>query len=274
VTDALEFRGETTSWRRNGEILEVRLHRAPCNEIGMQTLTEWERLTEAIPGAFARGDSRAILLWSETPAGFGAGADLRELYTRMQGLGAKERRAGIREFLGRIHRVMATLDESPIPTVAAVHGVVFGGGFELALTMDLLVADRTARFGFPELRLGLVPGFGGIPRLKRELGNGQVRDLLLTGRTLGADRAHEVGLVARLAAEGRALDIAGATAKQLAKFDRVAAGAAKRFVKHLPREDMELEIEIFTDLFLRPVVEDALRDFVARRDPLPYLPPE
>ncbi len=208
------------------------------------------------------------------PAGFGAGADLRELFARMEALGPKERRAGIREFLSRIHRVMTTFDESPIPTVAALHGVVFGGGFELALTMDILVADRTTRFGFPELRLGLVPGFGGVPRLKRELGNAQVRDLLLTGRTLGADRAHEAGLVARLAAEGRALEIARTTAEQLTKFDRIAAGAAKRFVKHVPREDLELEIEIFTDLFMRPVVEQALRDFVARRDPLPYLPPE
>jgi len=71
-------------------------------------------------------------------------------------------------------------------TVAAVHGVVFGGGFELALTCDMIVADRTARFCFPELRLGLIPGFGGIPRLKRDLGNGLVRDLLMTGRSISA----------------------------------------------------------------------------------------
>ncbi len=274
MTNALEFRGETTSWKVDDGLLEVTLHRAPCNEIGTATLAEWERLAEAIPAAFARGDASAILFTSAVPAGFCAGADLRELHERLEGLGPKERRAGIRGFLSRIHRVMTTFDESPMPTIAAVHGVTFGGGFELALTMDLVVADRTARFGFPELRLGLIPGFGGIPRLKRDLGNARVRDLLLTGRTLGADRAHEIGLVAQLVAEGRAPEIARGTARHLLKFDRVAAAAAKRFVKHVPREELELEIELFTDLFLRPVVEESLRSFVSRRDAHPYLPPE
>ena len=66
---------------------------------------------------------------------------------------------------------MNALDTAPLTTIAAVHGVTFGGGFELALTCDLIIADKMARFCFPELRLGLIPGFGGIPRLKRDLGN-------------------------------------------------------------------------------------------------------
>src|SRR5208282_630706 len=104
-------------------------------------------------------------------------------------------------------------------TIAAVHGVCFGGGFELALTCDIIVADKMARFAFPELRLGLIPGFGGIPRLKRDLGNAFIRDLLLTGRSINATRAQAVGLVAQLAAEGEALRIARATAAQIVKFD-------------------------------------------------------
>lgn len=274
MTSPLEYRGVTTSWGLKDSLLEVVLHREPCNEIGTTTLEEWERLVELLPGAFARGDAAAIVVSSAQPAGFCAGADLRELQSRMASLGSKERRSGIREFLSRIHRVMTSLDESPIPTIGALHGVVFGGGFELALTMDLLVVDRTTRFGFPELRLGLIPGFGGIPRLKRELGNARVRDLLLTGRTLGADRAHDVGLVAQLVPEGRAIEHARGVARQIAKFDPIAAAAAKRFVKHVPREELELEIELFTDLFLRPVVEESLRSFVSRDDPHPYLPPE
>ena len=88
------------------------------------------------------------------------------------------RRAGVRDFLERIHRVLNRIDASPLTTIAAVHGVTFGGGFELALVCDLIIADKLARFCFPELRLGLIPGFGGIPRLKRDLGNAVVRDLL------------------------------------------------------------------------------------------------
>jgi enoyl-CoA hydratase/carnithine racemase len=122
--------------------------------------------------------------------------------------------------------------------------------------------------------LGLIPGFGGIPRLKRDLGNPRARDLLLTGRTMGAERAYEAGLVTQLTAEGRALDVARAAARQLTKLDRTAAASAKAFVKPSPREELEREIDIFTELFLRPVVEESLRSFTERTDALTYLPPE
>ena len=81
-----------------------------------------------------------------------------------------------------------------LTTIAAVHGVTFGGGFELALVCDIIIADQMARFCFPELRLGLIPGFGGIPRLKRDLGNAVVRDLLLTGRSFNVTKAQQIGL--------------------------------------------------------------------------------
>ena len=138
--------------------------------------------------------------------------------------------AGVRDFLERIHRVMNAIDAAPLTTIAAVHGVTFGGGFELALTCDLIVADKMARFCFPELRLGLIPGFGGIPRLKRDLGNAVVRDLLLTGRSINATKAQAVGLVSQVTAEGDALRVARATAAQLAKFDRETA--ARREALH------------------------------------------
>ena len=114
-----------------------------------------------------------------------------------------EAAAGVRQFLQRIHAVMNKLDAAPLTTIAAVHGVTFGGGFELALISDLIIADKMARFCFPELRLGLVPGFGGIPRLKRDLGNAVVRDLLLTGRSFNAIKAQQIGLVSEPGSSGR-----------------------------------------------------------------------
>jgi enoyl-CoA hydratase/carnithine racemase len=156
--------------------------------------------------------------------------------------------------------------------IAAVHGVVFGGGLELALACDLIVADRTARFAFPELRLGLVPGFGGIPRLRRDVGNALVRDLLLTGRSIGAERALAAGLVSQVVAEGQALRAARATAAQAAKFDPKTIAAAKRFAKPLPEAELKREMDLFLELFARPVVQDALRKFVDDRGPMPYLP--
>ncbi len=125
--------------------------------------------------------------------------------------------------------VLNSLDASPLTTIAAVQGVCFGGGLELALACDLIVADKMARFAFPELRLGLIPGFGGIPRLRRDVGNGIVRDLLLTGRSINATKAQSAGLVSQVAAEGEALRVARSTAAQVLKFDRETSAAAKRF---------------------------------------------
>jgi len=265
-----KYRGETISWELVEGVVELELHRPPCNEIGSATLAELERFAEALEET---GDSASVLILHSTlEAGFCAGADLRELYQRSRELPANERIAGVRDFLTRIHAVLNTVDASPLTTIAAVHGVTFGGGFELALACDLIIADRMARFCFPELRLGLVPGFGGIPRLKRDLGNAVVRDLLLTGRSINAAKAQTVGLVSQVAAEGEALGLARATAAQLKKFDRRTAAAAKQFIKPIPYEELRREIEIFCDLFTRPAVEAGLRKFVESTEVLPYLP--
>ncbi len=265
-----KFRGRTLSWELADGIVELELHHPPCNEIGSATLEELEKFTSAL-GA-AGNDASALLIHSSLAAGFSAGADLRELYHRVQELPSGQRLAGLRDFLERIHRVFDAIDDSPLTTIAAVHGVCFGGGFELALTCDLIVADKMARFCFPELRLGLIPGFGGIPRLKRDLGNGVVRDLLLTGRSINATKAQAVGLVSQVVAEGEALPVARSTAAQLKKFDAHTAATAKRFIKPVPRDQLRREIDIFCDLFTRPAVEAGLRKFVESTDALPYLP--
>ena len=191
------------------------------------------------------GEAHALIVHSTQAAGFSAGADLRELYRRAQGMEKEMRHAGVRDFLERIHAVMNTIDALPLTTIAAVHGVTFGGGFELALVCDIIIADRMARFCFPELRLGLIPGFGGIPRLKRDLGNAVVRDLLLTGRSFNVMKAQQIGLVSQIAAEGEALRVARATASQVGKFDRVTAAAAKKFVKPIPYEELKRKSTFF-----------------------------
>jgi enoyl-CoA hydratase/carnithine racemase len=129
-----------------------------------------------------------------------------------------------------------------------------------------------ARFCFPELRLGLIPGFGGIPRLKRDLGNAVVRDILLTGRSINVNKAQAVGLVSQIAAEGESVRVARATAAQLSKFDRETSRVAKRFIKPIPREELRDEIDLFCELFVRPAVEASLRKFVEGTEALPYLP--
>src|SRR5205807_9652038 len=258
------FKGRTISWELADGVLELELHREPCNEISSTMLEELEKFAAALEALTSHASAApegpsALIIHSARKEGFSAGADLRELYHRSQELGAGARLASVRKFLERIHRVMNTIDASPLTTIAAVHGVCFGGGFELALACDLIIADKMTRFCFPELRLGLIPGFGGIPRLKRDLGNGVVRDLLLTGRSINATKAQQVGLVSQVVGEGEALRAARATAAQLKKFDRRVAAEAKKFIKPIPVDELRREIDMFCELFGRPAVRAGLK---------------
>jgi enoyl-CoA hydratase/carnithine racemase len=265
-----QFHGEALSWDLKNGVVELALHRAPCNEIGSLTLGELEKFVPALDGF--KDSAQALIIHSEMKPGFCAGADLRELYQRSQELERNEAARGVRDYLERIHRVMNAIDASPLTTIAAVHGVTFGGGFELALVCDLIIADKMARFCFPELRLGLIPGFGGIPRLKRDLGNAVVRDLLLTGRSFNASKAQQVGLVSQVVGEGESLRAARATATQLGKFDRHTAAVAKEFIKPIPYQELRREIDIFCELFAQPAVEAGLKKFVESKEAQPYLP--
>src|ERR1700694_564249 len=265
-----QFKGQTLSWELKDGVIELALHRDPCNEIGTLTLEELEKFVSALERM--QNDAHALILYSTLKSGFCAGADLRELYHGAQGMEKPAATRGVREFLQRIHKVLNTLDAAPLTTIVALNGVTFGGGFELALVSDLIIADKMARFCFPELRLGLIPGFGGIPRLKRDLGNAVVRDLLLTGRSFNATKVQQVGLVSQGVAEGQSLKVARATAAQLGKFDRRTAAAAKKFIKPIPYEELRREIDIFCELFAQPAVEAGLRKFAESEDAQPYLP--
>src|SRR5947209_15273561 len=264
------FSGQTVSWEVDGGVVELALHREPCNEIGSLTLEELEKFVAALEELVR--ESHTLIIYSTLSCGFCAGADLRELYRRSQEMKKADAAQGVRNYLERIHRVMNTIDAAPLTTIAAVHGVVFGGGFELALVCDLIIADKMARFCFPELRLGIIPGFGGIPRLKRDLGNAVVRDLLLTGRSFNVTKAQQIGLLSQVVAEGAELRAARATAAQLGKFDRRTAAIAKKFIKPIPYDELQQEVEIVCELYARPTVQAALKKFVESTDAQPYLP--
>src|SRR5512140_2579849 len=130
------------AWRCAEGVVELALRREPCNEIGTAMLADLEAFAASLP-AFER-EANALIIYSSLKTGFSAGADLRELYAGMQQASVAERVAGVREFLNRIHAVLNAIDASPLTTIAAVHGVTFGGGFELALVCDILVAGKVA----------------------------------------------------------------------------------------------------------------------------------
>jgi enoyl-CoA hydratase/carnithine racemase len=265
-----KFAGKTLRWEWRDGVIELSLDHAPANEIGTAMLAELEKFAGAFESLAP--ETSACIIASARKSVFSAGGDLRELYATAAAVPAKDRPTGVRAFLERIHAVLNVIDAAPFVTIAAVPGACLGGGLELALACDLIIADKMARFAFPELRLGFIPGFGGIPRLKRDLGNAFVRDLLFTGRTVNATRAHAVGLVAQLAGEGEALRIARSTAMQITKYDPVTRAAAKKFIKPIPQDDLRREIDLFCELFTRPAVMAALKKFVEDSGPTPYLP--
>ena len=265
-----QFKGQAMSWQVSSGVIELILHRTPCNELGSLSLDELEQFASGLDQL--EKSAHALIIHSELKSGFCAGADLRELYRRSHTMNKAEAVSHVRNFLERIHAALNRIDESPLTTIAAVHSVTFGGGLELALVCDLIIADKSARFAFPELRLGLIPGFGGIPRLKRDLGNAVIRDLLLTGRSFNATKAQQIGLVSQVVSEGEALRAARATAAQIGKFDRHTSATAKKFIKPIPLEELRREIDIFCELFSRPAVQAGLKKFVESTDAQPYLP--
>jgi enoyl-CoA hydratase/carnithine racemase len=265
-----EFRGQALRWEWHDGVVELTLDREPLNEIGTVMLADLEKFVAAFKGLAPI--TSACIITSARPGGFCAGADLRELYLGAVDLPKVKRLAGVRAFLKRIHAAANAIDEAPFVTFAAVHGLCMGGGLELALVCDLIVADKMARFGFPELRLGLIPGFGGIPRLRRDVGNSFIRDLLFSGRTVKAESAQQAGLVSHLAGEGYALQVARSMAQQVTKFDAQTRAAAKKFIKPMPHAELKKEIDLFCKLFARPVVMEALRRFVETDDPMKHLP--
>ena len=255
-------------------VLVLELHGAPMNEIGLSMLAALENALQMI----ASVPYTPLVITSGIANTFSAGADLRELHAQLlqrreDKLSDHEARAKLRAVIARIHAVMNTIDTSERLVIAHTQGVVFGGGLELALTADIIVAERSSRFGFPELRLGLIPGFGGIPRLQRDVGNAVVRDLLFTGRSLGAERAYQLGLVAHLAAEGAGLTLSLRLAQQAAKFNGNAFAVAKKFTKRIPLAELEREQEIFVEMALSSdVLEKALSRFTNDKSAQPYLP--
>jgi enoyl-CoA hydratase/carnithine racemase len=201
-------------------------------------------LGRAISEAEDSPEVGAVVVTGEGRA-FCAGADIAEL----QSSSRSEAPAYIRRIQGACNRVEA----SRFPVLAAVGGVAFGGGFELALACDLVVAEEQARFGVPEVRLGLIPGGGGTQRLPRLVGRNRAKELIFFGEAISASKALEFGVVNRVVPQGEALAAALSWAAELCERPPLALGAAKRVINQGIQADLqtglELEAQGITALF-------------------------
>src|SRR6266404_6534781 len=172
---------------RIDELALVRLDRTEVlNALNFELLRDLDAAFDQV----AAGDARALLVTGTGERAFCAGADVTELIGRSL--------QATREGAAFGQGVFAKLDSLPIPSIALINGYAFGGGLELALACTLRLAVRTARLGLPEIKLGLIPGYGGTQRLPRLIGRASCRERVLTGRALTAEEALQIGLVNRL----------------------------------------------------------------------------
>lgn len=249
------------------QVVEIVLDQPPCNELGASMLATLEAAVDGIDPTRCR----AVIVSSALSGGFSAGGDLRALHALLA-RPAEERAPLLREFVDRVHALFDGIDALGVPTIAAIHGACFGAGLELALACDLRVCDRTARFALPELRLGLLPGFGGLVRLAETCSSAAILDMLLTGRSHSADAALRVGLVSQVVAPGEVRDAARRLATHVARLQPDVVRVAKRAVKPDLREALAKDKSRFLALLDEPRVAEALAAHLARRDAFPYLP--
>ncbi len=235
-------------------IATLRLDRPKMNALDAQMQ---EEIRAAAHEATERADVRAVVLYGGAKV-FAAGADIKE----MSALSYPD----MVERSGRLQSSFTAVARIPKPVVAAINGYALGGGFELALCADVRVAADDARMGQPEILLGVIPGAGGTQRLARLVGPSRAKDIVFTGRFVGAEEALAVGMVDRVVPAAEVYDTAHAWAAQFAQGPRYALRAAKEAIDHGLDVDLatglEIERQQFAALFATEDRGTGMRSFV------------
>jgi enoyl-CoA hydratase len=207
-------------------------------------------------------EARALIVTGAGERAFSAGADITELVDRPL--------AAQREGALRGQAAFAGLDRLRVPSVALVNGYAFGGGAELALACTFRLATANAKFGLPEIKLGLIPGYGGTQRLPRLIGQARAMELILTGRTVAAEEALAIGLVNRLV-EAPALDPAFAFAREFTGHSlmalQFARDAVRRGCETSLADGLKIEADLSTLAYRTADAEEGMRAFLDKRSP-------
>ncbi|WP_342245130.1 enoyl-CoA hydratase-related protein [Pseudomonas sp. OTU5201] len=227
------------------------------NAINTQLIDE---LNQVLDG-FERDAAIGCVLIAGSAKAFAAGADVKE----MAGLCFPG--TYLDDFLGRWDRVA----QRRKPIIAAVAGHALGGGFELALMCDFIIAADTARFGLPEVKLGVIPGAGGIQRLTRLVGRAKAMEMLLSGRSMDATEAERCGVVARVVPAAELLEEAMDSANRIAAQSRTAVMMLKECVNRVDEgslaEGLRFERRLFQAVFATPDQKEGMGAFIEKRKP-------
>lgn len=207
---------------------------------------------------------RGVILTGSGEKAFVAGADIRAL--------AEMTEPQVRSYAGEVHELLGWIETLPVPVIAAVNGYALGGGLELALACDMVYASAHAKFGLPEVSLGIIPGFGGCIRLQRVVGPALASEMIFTGRHVDTTEAARVGLTTQIFSDIRELHAgAQATLQQVAKNSPAAVAQAKQTVtatRELPlAEGIAVELDGFANRFGTPDMLEGTAAFTEKRAP-------
>jgi enoyl-CoA hydratase/carnithine racemase len=235
-------------------VATIRLARPPMNALNAEVQDEIEAAAEQV--ASDDGIRAAVIYGGEKV--FAAGADIKEMADAGYGRMAVDTR--------RLQAAFTAVARIPKPVVAAITGYALGGGLELALCADFRVAGESAKVGQPEILLGVIPGAGGTQRLPRLIGPARAKDIIFTGRFVGAEEAHAIGLVDRVVPDAEVYDAALALVKRYASGPALALRAAKQAIDDGLGVDLATGLEIerlnFAGLFATEDQRTGMRSFI------------
>jgi enoyl-CoA hydratase len=252
---------ENVTVQKNGPVAEVVIDRPKAlNALNSATLYELKSVFGEIAGEDA---VRAVILTGAGEKAFVAGADI----TEMQAFTVLEARA-----FGRLGQSVSSLIEKlPQVVIGAINGYALGGGCELALACDMRVASTKAKFGQPEVSLGIVPGFGGTQRLPRLVGKGRAKEIIFTGDMIDAQEAYRIGLANRLCEPEELMDAARALARSILRRSQAAVGLAKLAINNGLNMDDEsafaYESELWGACFSTEDQKEGMQAFLEKRSP-------
>jgi len=246
-TVKLETRGDVAiAWLANG------LMNAISPDVIGDLDAVWRKAKDA--------NVRALVIASSTPLLFSAGADIKA-FTQLD-------EAGGRELVDTAHALFSDFGRAGVATIAAVNGIAFGGGCELAMACDVRLAAQSALFGQPEIKLGIIPGFGGTQRLPRLVGPNKALEMNLVGDAIGADEAYEYGLVNRVVLDHELFDTALQWARKLAGQAPLAVAKIKEVSGTADLDEgIEAEKAGFASVFVSEDAREGIGAFLGKRQP-------
>ena len=241
-----------------GKVGLVTLHRPQAlNALNEALIAE---LNDAL-GGFESNPEIGCTVITGSEKAFAAGADVKEMAEKTY----------VESYLGKFLDGWTRISETRKPVIAAVSGFCLGGGLELAMMCDLIIASETARFALPEITLGIMPGAGGTQRLPRFIGKAKAMDLILTGRMMDATEAERCGLVARVVAPEKLLDEALAAAAKIASYSLPIVMMAKETVNRAQEtslsEGARFERRLFLSMFATEDQKEGMKAFIEKRKP-------